>query len=723
MSIHKFFLIPVLFTLIAITTIGCCFGKEYLPFIVEKLGKNIYGGVFTGNGLLGSMTYLMSDSVVRIDVGRTDTYDHRDEPFGHLFSRARLPIGHFEVELSSCRILSSSGDISITDANATAYIRSDKGVLKITTTTLSEQNYILIDVDKSDFEGEYEIRFVPAKSQSPRIEASWVDVPQGYHPNPSPVMGKEKDIHFIDQTMRAGGGYATAYKITKSKKVDHIVATIDYSQIDDTYKQSAVDKIRSYSKLNTRALLKAHKKWWADYMALSEYKFPDRKLQDFYNLQMYKFGCVTRTDKPAIDLQGPWPAFTPWPAYWFNLNIQLTYSPLYTANRLSIAESLIKMLNNNAENLKENIHPDYRYDSYGLGRSGTSGLLTGRINLHRDSTTKLQESQAELSNLTWVLFYYHQHYRVTMDEKLKAPLYKLLKGSVNYMLHFVDKDQDGRYAFVVPTHSPEYPNSYDLNTNYDLATLRWGLATLLELGKTEETDHAYLQRLETVLHNLIDYPTDENGYKISMNQAYDVSHRHYSHLMMIYPYYLVHADQPDNIGLIKRSIAYWQSKKSALQGYSLSGAGSMYAMLGEGDRAFQYLQQLNDRFIQPNTLYKESGPVIETPFALANSLQELSLQFWNGKVRVFPAIPTAWKDVSFKNFRTDGAFLISASKTGGMTEKVEIRSEHTGVIKLVIDQPLDHITFKGEARVLRKEGKEMELFMEKGSQAVLSRVR
>jgi hypothetical protein len=108
---------------------------------------------------------------------------------------------------------------------------------------------------------------------------------------------------------------------------------------------------------------------------------------------------------------------------------------------------------------------------------------------------------------------------------------------------------------------------------------------------------------------------------------------------------------------------------------------------------------------------------------LANSLQELSLQFWGGKVRIFPAIPATWKDVSFKNFRTDGAFLISASKKDGITEKVEISSEHAGVIKLLIDQPLEHITYKGKIQILRQEGKEIELSMEKGSRAILSNTR
>ena len=41
-----------------------------------------------------------------------------------------------------------------------------------------------------------------------------------------------------------------------------------------------------------------------------------------------------RDDGPILDLNGPWFNDTPWPAIWWNLNIQLTYSPLARANRL-----------------------------------------------------------------------------------------------------------------------------------------------------------------------------------------------------------------------------------------------------------------------------------------------------------------------------------------------------------------------------------------------------
>lgn len=44
------------------------------------------------------------------------------------------------------------------------------------------------------------------------------------------------------------------------------------------------------------------------------------------------------------------------------------------------------------------------------------------------------------------------------------------------------------------------------------------------------------------------------------------------------------------------------------------------------------------------------------------------------KIRVFPATPKKWEDATFHNFRTQGAFLISAKKIKGTTEFVNIKS-------------------------------------------------
>ncbi|WP_351225085.1 hypothetical protein [Streptomyces sp. NPDC002133] len=44
-------------------------------------------------------------------------------------------------------------------------------------------------------------------------------------------------------------------------------------------------------------------------------------------------------------------------------------------------------------------------------------------------------------------------------------------------------------------------------------------------------------------------------------------------------------------------------------------------------------------------------------------------------IRVFPAIPGAWQDLTVHDFRTPGAFLLSAVRRGGRTRWVRLCSE------------------------------------------------
>lgn len=147
---------------------------------------------------------------------------------------------------------------------------------------------------------------------------------------------------------------------------------------------------------------------------------------------------------------------------------------------------------------------------------------------------------------------------------------------------------------------------------------------------------------------------------------------------MVYPLYLVNWDQPESRGLITKSIRHWHALTGAHRGYSYTGAASMYAMTGDGDTAITYLREFFDTSTrypcQANTHYTEAGPVIETPLSASQSLHDMFCQSWGGVIRVFPAVPSAWADLTLHDFRTQGAFLVSAVRTAGKTRFIRIRS-------------------------------------------------
>ena len=165
---------------------------------------------------------------------------------------------------------------------------------------------------------------------------------------------------------------------------------------------------------------------------------------------------------------------------------------------------------------------------------------------------------------------------------------------------------------------------------------------------------------------------------IAANKPLEKSHRHYSHLLAFYPFRLLHPDVPENRKFLEKSIEHWLSLEDGkgLAGYSYTGAASLYAYLGNGNKAYERLAHFINKpigisILLPNTFYVESqgkNPVIETPLSAAASLTELLIQSWDETIRIFPAVPDHWKDCAFHALRAEGGFTVSAQRQDGRTD-------------------------------------------------------
>ena len=641
--------------------------------IYDTLTTKWEEGVFTGNGLLGSMLYMKDANTLRIEIGQTDVTDHRANPYTPLYSNARLPIGHFELKPSG-KILKNTARLDLWNAEATGKIVTDKGTINWRTLTLSQTDVIIFETSTTGTENNFQWTWQPEISISSRTKFSR-DIPNGYQPNPQPHFGKKENIEYCQQPLLAGGDYTTAWR----KEVKGNIRTFYISTSinkDESAVPVVIETINKAAKNNLQNLIAQHRQWWHQYYPQSFVSLPDARMESFYWIQQYKLASATREGKPPIDLMGPWFRYTPWPGYWFNLNIELTYSPLFTANRLSLVKSYLKMFDDHLENLSKNVPEEYRYNAAAVGRSGSIDMfIPVKVKPVLDSTAT--PAELETGDLTWCLYYYWLYYRYSMDENIKASLFPLLKKSINYYLDVINKGEDGKWHLPY-TYSPEYPGGITRDCNFDLSLLRWGCATLLKINPGDSLAPTW----KNVVNDLTDYPTDSTGLRVGRDVAFSESHRHFSHLLMIYPLAVMNWRQPENRPLITKSIDHWLSFEGALQGYTFTGAASMNAQMGNGNKALEYLNRLLDKYVKPNTMYLESGPVIETPLSAANTIQELLLQSWGDKIVIFPAVPEKWKDVSFKDLRTEGAFLISAVRKNGETRWVHIKSLAGGVCNI-----------------------------------------
>jgi len=635
----------------------------------QRLPKNWYDGPFLGNGFLGSGIYAEPGAnAVRFNVQHSEVQDHRPE-FGSLYGLARLPIGWFTLEPRGT-ITAVDWRLSLYDAELAGTITTTAGSIAIRAIIHNGRSALVVQARPTAGEAEFRWVFHPAEAVSPRADPKFnKPAPDGYLPNPKPSTQTSGPATLVTQPLLSGGEHVTAYQETTRGTTRTLYATVAWSNPDKTAGGRALATIRTAAGNSLDGLALAHRAWWNAFYRQSFVSVPDGRLQSFYWIQLYKVASATRKAAPVMATTGPWLESTPWPATWWNLNVQLEYWLIHGSNHLEL-DSLTRALSQFRDNLGKQVAAPYDQDSAAICRTTDITLVNGAT----AGIPGQDPPTPEIGNLTWALHNVWLTYRHTMDTKLlRDTVFPLLRKAVNYYLHFLAPGGDGK-LHLPKTFSPEYGVDTP-DTNYDLALLRWGCQTLLDSAQTLHIDDPLAPKWRDVLANLTPYPVDGNGFMIGAGQPFAMSHRHYSHMLSVYPLYLVNWEQPGSRDLIQTSLNHWISFKGALQGYSYTGAASFAAQMGRGNDSAQYLADLLRLYVQPNTMYKESGPVIETPLSASQSMHDMICQSWHGVIRVFPAIPDSWADVTIDNFRTQGAFLLSASRQQGVTRWVRLRSE------------------------------------------------
>ena len=504
---------------------------------------------------------------------------------------------------------------------------------------------------------------------------------------------------------QGAGEYATAW--LRQPTGDGVVFYIStkYTCPGTTAAEEAERLVRRASEAGLAVLNDSHRAWWHAFYPKSMVSVPDGEVESFYWIQMYKMGSASRGGGPICDLMGPWFTETQWPAIWWNLNIQLTYWPFYMANHLDEAEPLIETLWGQRANLAANAD-NASGEAYAIGRAAGPDCRS--------------DVGTEIGNLPWVMHNLWLHYRSTMDDGLlRERIFPLMKGSYRYLRGLLVDRPDGALALPASA-SPEYIDAVE-SCSYTLACLRWLAATLLVADARLEAGDPVVEDCSDLLARLEPYPVDPGtGFMVGKDTPFAESHRHWSHLFMIYPFAEYTWGRAEHVELLERSLENWTSRGEAFAGYSWLGAASMHAMAGRGDVALEFLREFLARSPLPNTMYREGSPVIETPLAFARTVQEMLMTSHGGVIRIFPGVPEAWPDVAFADLRAEGAFLVSARRECGRTrcirvvsltgEPLRIQTGLSGSVRADVDIELQHDATTGITACSLLAGQSLLLF-------------
>lgn len=461
--------------------------------------------------------------------------------------------------------------------------------------------------------------------------------------------------------------------------------------------------------------LAATKSWWNDFWNESSLAVPDSVIERQWYLENYKFGCIARPDAPPITLQAVWTAdngnLPPWKGDIHNdLNTQLSYWPSYSANHLSGASGFTRWLWDTKP----------FFEKYTSRFFGVEGLTVPGVTTldGKDMGGWVQYSYSPTVG-GWLAHHFYLEWRYSMDRTfLKDKAYPWIKGFAQFMDRMAVKRENGKLKLPLSSSPEFFDNSmkawFKETTNYDLAIIRWTYLKAAELAK-ELGLPAEAAHWKKQLSQWPALSTDATGsLALAPGIPYPESHRHFSHLMAIHPLGIINYHNPADKSTIDASMKLLEDKGTDYWvGYSFSWQANMYARMQNGNKAADVLRKFATCFCLPNgfhvngdqcegklSKYRYHPFTLEGNFAFASGLQEMLLQSQDGIVRVFPAIPEEWKNTSFRTLRTEGAFLVSASRVNGKIREVSVVSEAGG--EFVMQNPFETVAVDGAAFKVEK---------------------
>ena len=462
--------------------------------------------------------------------------------------------------------------------------------------------------------------------------------------------------------------------------------------------EKAAEKAEAALQRGLKQDYQAHLEYWNKYWAQSSVTLPDSILQKQYQNEMYKFASTTREHSYPISLQAVWTAdngkLPPWKGdYHHDLNTQLSYWPAYTGNHLTEGMGYLNTLWNQRDTYK-------RYTRQYFGTEGMN--IPGVCTLTGEPMGGWIQYSMSQTVAAWLAQHFYLHWKYSADRTfLKERAYPFLKDVAIYLEQVSEVTPEGVRKLEFSSSPEVFDNSlqawFSDMTNYDLAMMHFLFKAAAELAHelnlTDESSH--WAALEA---QLPDYDVDEEGcLTFAKGYPYNESHRHFSHAMAIHPMGLIDwSDGEKSQHIIRATLNrldevgpdYWT-------GYSYSWLANMKARAFDGKGAAQALRTFAECFCLKNTFHAngdqtKSGKsrftyrpfTLEGNFAFASGIQEMLLQSHTGTIRIFPALPEEWKDVSFEGLRAMGAFLVSAQMEGGEITRVRIYSEKGGMLKI-----------------------------------------
>ena len=467
------------------------------------------------------------------------------------------------------------------------------------------------------------------------------------------------------------------------------------------------------------AVQAANAAWWAGYWAgVPRLSLPDPVLERFFRLALYKFAAATHPQGKACALQGPWLEdyqIPPWSCdYHFNVNVQQVYSLALPIGAGAHMLPLFDMLE--SEPYQRHLRQNARM---------LFGIEDGLLMFHALDDVGTQCGGASAGAVLdfvcggWTALLYWWHYAYSGEvEFLRTRAYPFMCGVMRVFEEAL-QEHDGRLSLPLAI-SAEYGCIFKVeiagrlcnqNTGRDPSnqlTCIHALANAL-IAAAQVLGVAPRPRWLDIKARLPRFTTVAEHVAIWEGQDLDVSHRHHSHLSMVYPFDLSGELTAAEQQVVDASIDHWVWRgMGQWSEWCYPWAAMIQARSGFKDAPALLLNLWRHLFLNESlaTVYlprfrgltshrrddmrkpKATNEIMQLDgtMAGATALIELLVHERGGVVHLFPAIPEEWPEAAFSGVRLLGGCTIGAQRQAGRVIRISLHSPQARRVHLELGQ-------------------------------------
>ncbi len=662
----------------------------------------------------GNFTYASMQKFVR-DKDQKKICETFDDPYNRP-TPTKLPAGKIIINLHQKSTVQSTLDLSSAHATATA----GKTVLQSFVHAAGKTGFIKINSAYCDFSIENP-KYGKIQNNNrilkhkPKITQSLKNLHYEPAKKAETVCGGIS-IKYFTQKVSDGLTYGIFLGIRKTADSTVAAYTVGTGKDENAITKDSIHLICVALEQGYEQNFETHKAWWESFWDKSFIELDDKFFEKYWYLGNYLLGSCSRKGSYPMPLQGVWTAddgqLPPWKGdYHHDLNTELCYYSYLKANHIDEGASFIDYLLSLTGKAK-----DFAKDFF-----GADGLcLPSVMDIEGNALGGWAMYSISPANQLWLCRALEKHFDYTGDKcYLDRQAYPYIKAGGEFILSLLRENENGKLVLPLSSSPEIHDNTLQAwltpNTNYDLALMRALFKSLVRLsGILELPDDT--SKWQKALDKLEDLHIDcDNVLLLSRDERLKESHRHIAHMMAIHPLRLIEYDSEKNRCVIDASIKDLEALGTDyFCGYSFAWLAELYCVQKNGEKARETLDIFWKYFCSPNgfhvngdyldkgySKFKYRPFTLEGNFCAVDALQEMLLYSENGKIILCPAIPAAWKNLSFK-LRAENGVLVTAEIKNGKLEHLNLFAEcETGfTLEGMNEKPLELHLNKGEVYAL-----------------------